>query len=185
MALLLIEIDEVPDAALPLAELAAQMRLADGTIDDPAQAARLRARLRAAIDDVERRTGRALARRTAVLAGAAGDARRIALPVTPVARIVEARVRRGAADVPLGAVALETGVAGTVALLGEPVGEAELVTLVLEVGPDGWAAVPPGLRQAVLLIAEALDAGEGPALTPMAERLLAAHRPVRIGGARR
>lgn len=181
MALTVIEMGEVPDEALPVGELAAQMRLADGATDDPAQAPRLRSRLRAAIDEAERRTGKVLVMRRAVLVGYSSDARRVSLPISPVGRVMDATVQRGGADVVLGGVDVEAGTYRPAAVLADPVRDTEFLTLTVEAGYGAWEAVPPGIRQAVLLIAEALDAGEGEVLTPMAATLLAPHRLVRIG----
>lgn len=181
MAVSVIEKGEVSDGALPVGELVAQMRLADGVTNDPEQAARLRARLRAAIDAVERRTGMIILARTVTLAGQAEDARRIRLPVRPVIRTVVATVKRDGIEMALGPVGLEPGGDQAVAILSAPVRDAEYLSLVCEAGHASWMAVPASLRQAILLVAEALDAGEGVVLTPVAESLLAAFRDVRIG----
>lgn len=181
MAMTVIEVGAISDERLPLGQLAAQMRLADGVIGDPEQGLRLRSRLRAAIDLAERRLGKILLLRDVILDGPVEGGRRIRLPVAPVAGIVDAAVIRGGIETPLGAVSIEAAGEGAVAVLSVPVGVDETVRMTVTAGFGDWAAIPEGVAQAVLLIAEALDAGEGPALVPMAETLLAPYRAVRIG----
>ena len=182
MAVTVIEKGDVSDEALPIGELAAQMRLADGVTQDPEQSMRLRTRLRAAIDAIERRIDIVLLARTLTIAGQCEDMRRVRMPVRPVTRAVVASVRRDGLDVALAPISIENGRAEPWAVLSMPVRPSEWVELVVEAGHSDWAAVPGSLRQAVLLTAEALDAGEGEILTPMIATLLAPYRLVRIGG---
>ena len=75
--------DRITDEALPLAELAAQMRLPDGYDTVPGQLDRMRARLRAAIASVEARCSKILIARDVVVSGAAPGGSRVTLPVAP------------------------------------------------------------------------------------------------------
>lgn len=182
MAITAIDMGEIADVALPVEELAVQMRLADGVLDDPVQSARLLARLRAAVDEVERRTGLLLFARQMTLAGSTPGARRVRLPVRPVAEVVDAFVLRAGSRVSVGPVTMEEGPAEALVVLAQPVRDTEHLMLDVVAGYESWGAVPASLRQAVLLIAEALDAGDGEILSPMAASLLAPFRRLRIGG---
>lgn len=181
MAMTVIDPGRVADEMLPVAELAVQMRLADGVAASPDQADRLRLRLRAAIDAVERRIGKVLIAREMVLVGNVEDGRRTRLPVAPVEALLAATVRRGEADLTLGPGAVEIDAHRPVAVLPASVRGTEIVRLTVRAGFGSWSAVPDALRQAVLLTAEALDAGEEPGLVGTVEALLAPFREIRLG----
>ena len=183
MGMTVIEVDAVADAMLPVGPLVAQMRLADGVTTDPEQLERLRSRLRAAIDLVERRLGRILLARKVTFAGSGPGGRRVSVPTQPVADDVVVTVRRGGSDMAIDVLALERGADGAVVVLASPVRTDEAFRVVLTAGAEAWPDVSAGIAQAILLTAEALDAGEGEALVPMVETLLAPYRVVRIGRA--
>ncbi len=68
-----------------------------------------------------------------------------------------------------------------VAVMKHAINEGEWVRMTVHAGFGDWPDVPDALRQAVLLMAEALDAGDGPGLVPMAEALVAPFRNIRVG----
>jgi len=78
----------IADEALPVAELAAQMRLPDRYEDVPGMTDRLCLRLRSAIAVVERRLGKALIQREFVLTGVSEGGDVAALPIAPVPSVV-------------------------------------------------------------------------------------------------
>lgn len=181
MGMTVIEVEAILDGMLPIGRLAAQMRLADGVTADPEQLERLRLRLGAAVDAVERRLGRMLIARTVTLAGTSAGGRQVMVPIHPVTTVTSVSVRRGGVEVPLDVVSIEPMADRCAVLLSMPVRPDEALRVSVIAGYGEWTAIPPAMGQAVLLMAEALDAGEGPALVPMAETLLAPYRPVRIG----
>ncbi len=185
MAMTVIDSEGIADGALPVAELAAQMRLADGFDVVPGLAARLRLRLRAAIGTVERRLGKAVIGREFTLAGPAQGGRRVVLPIAPVTGVVGVSVTRDGVPVLLGQAVVEEDCDHPVIVLPQSVGQGEWLRLTVQAGYGPWEAVPVDLRQAVLLTAEALDAGEGYGLGEAAQALLAPFRSVRIGRAGR
>lgn len=184
MAMTVMDSQGIADEMLPVEDLAAQMRLADGYDDVPGLSARLRLRLRAAIGTVERRLGKALIGREFVLSGIAGGGRRVVLPIAPVDAVVSVSVTRGGVSVALGGASVTPGPVHPVAVLRQDVREGEGLRITVRAGFGPWTAVPSDLQQAVLLTAEALDAGEGHGLGETAQALLAPFRTVRIGGAR-
>lgn len=183
MAMTVIDSQGIADEMLPVAQLAAQMRLPDGYEEIPGLSARLGLRLRAAIGSVERRLGKALIGREFVLSGPAQGGRRIVLPIAPVEDVVGVSVSRNGVPVSLGDAVVERDAHHPVIVLPHSVGQGEWLLITVLAGYGAWDAVPDELQQAVLLTAEALDAGEGHGLAEAAEALLAPFRSVRIGRA--
>lgn len=181
MAMIVTDSGGIADELLPVAELAVQMRLADGVVAAPDQAERLRLRLRAAMDIVERRIARVLIERDVTLTGTVEDGRRVRLPIAPVSAFLAGTVRRGGVDLSFGAGSIEADGHRTVAILPVSVRSEETVRLTLRAGYGAWAAIPDALRQAVLLTAEALDAGEGPGVVATVDTLLSPFRVIRLG----
>ncbi|MCK0166893.1 hypothetical protein MWU52_04945 [Jannaschia sp. S6380] len=179
-----IDSEGIADEMLPLAELAAQMRLADGFEVVPGQADRLRLRLRAGIEAVERRLGRALIAREFLLSGEVLGGRRVPLPIAPVEAVLSAAISRAGALFALDAATVEAGARGTEAVLARAVSDGEVLQLRVRAGYGVWSDVPGPLRQAALLLAEALDMGGDAEARRMAEAMMAPFRPLRIGGAR-
>lgn len=184
MAMTVIDSEGIADEMLPVEQLAAQMRLADGYDDVPGLSARLRLRLRAAIGTVERQLGKALIGREFTFSGTAGGGRKVVLPMAPVNSVVSVSVTRNGASIPLGKALVAPYAVRPVVTLEQAVAEGEWLRITVVAGYGPWSAVPDDLQQAVLLTAEALDAGEGNGLGEAAQALLAPFRNVRLGGAR-
>ena len=185
MAFTVIETGTISDGDLPVDRLAAQMRLADGVADDPEQAKRLRLRLRAAIDLIERRIGRVLLSRSVTLGGRSTGQRRIELPIAPVSAVTAMSLHRAGGDVAHTLPRIEAAADRPVAILAQPIRAEEYIVMTVTAGVDAWDLVPHGLSQAVLLLAEALDAGDREILTPMVRSLLRPFERMRIGGTTR
>ena len=180
---------------VPIRELAAHLRLAQGFNDDGSEDALLELYLRNATAAVERRTGQALIARPVVVRVAHWDRNgHLTLPVGPVAALDQVQMVTSAASVALapGAWVLEPGPTrqrvtgpGGAALPAIPAGGVAEVVFTAGHGP-GWNHVPDDLRQAVLLLATAFyenrDGAElaGDRLPGGIEALLAPHRAVRL-----
>ncbi|MCX7888563.1 MAG: hypothetical protein N2422_02390 [Rhodobacteraceae bacterium] len=159
--MILSEVAPVPTGSLPTVLLRDHLRLGSGFADDAVQDGLLAGQLRAALAAIEGLTGKAILARQMRLVvhdwdGAAG----LCLPVAPVGSVqaVTLRDRTGAGSV------LDPGsywlrqdahvpailpVAAYLPAL-PPGGSAEILFLA---GWPDWAAVPPDLAQAVLLLA--------------------------------
>ena len=160
--MMLSEETAVPEAALPLDELRAHLRLGTGFADLQAADAVLISYLRAAIAAVEGRTTKALLARDYRLELAAwrGDGDQ-PLPVAPVSAVSEVLLRDAAGAevvvpaagyrlVPdLGRPRLEA-LSGALPVIGQ--GGVAVVRFTAGFGPD-WADVPVDLAQAVLMLA--------------------------------
>ena len=157
----LTEIEAVPDAALPLAEVRDHLRLASGFGDAGLQDALLCGYLRAAIACIEGRIGKALLMRSFRLQLPFWrDPGNQALPLAPVGSVSSVVVHDGmgnSVEVPAGRWRLRADThrprleATVVTLPAVPQGgHAEVV---FAAGFGAWSAVPADLRQAVLLLA--------------------------------
>jgi uncharacterized phiE125 gp8 family phage protein len=151
----------VPDAALPVAQLRAHLRLGTGFGDDGLEDGLLALHLRAAMAAIEGRTGKALlARRFRLrLAQWRGGRAGQALPVAPVRAVLSVEVMGGPAPV-----AVPPARWRLVPDLSRPrlmaagdwpsIPEGGAVEIVLDAGFGAdWPEVPPDLAQAVLLLA--------------------------------
>ncbi|SFI38637.1 head-tail connector protein [Jannaschia pohangensis] len=171
----------IADEALPLAELAAQMRLPDGFESVPGMAERLRLRLRSAIAAVERRLGKALIAREFTLIGVSEGGQKVSLPIAPVEAVLSSEADHSGTTETLGAASVDDDGYRPVAKLARSVARGDRLTLVVQAGYGPWTAVPPDLRQAVLLVADAMETDHGK-VPEAAEALLAPHRLLRLGG---
>jgi uncharacterized phiE125 gp8 family phage protein len=160
--MMLIEQGGVPQAALPVAELRAHLRLGTGFADDGFQDALLESHLRAAIAAIEGRTAKVLvARRFQWVIEDWRNGSEQALPVAPVTAVVSVTLV-DAAGVPA-VVASDRyrlvrdlhrpklAAAGAVLPLVPEGGSAEIV-FDAGFGAD-WASLPADLAQAVMLLA--------------------------------
>ena len=159
---MLTELEPVPDAALPVAELRDHLKLGTGFADAGAQDGALRAYLRAALAAIEGRIGKALFTRPfrwRIAAWREGDAQ--PLPLAPVG-VIERLALRGA-DGSEDEVAADRftliedfqrpklAARGAALPLIPADGGAEIV---FRAGfGASWAEIPVDLRQAVLLLA--------------------------------
>jgi uncharacterized phiE125 gp8 family phage protein len=151
----------VPLAALPMAELRAQLRLGTGFADDGMQDGLLEAHLRGALAAIEGRTGKAvIGRRFRLRLDDWRDAAAQALPLAPVSAVVSVTVFDAAGTgTPVAAdrwrLVPDTHrprlAAAGVTLPAVPYGgRAEVV---FDAGFGAWAAVPRDLGLAVLMLA--------------------------------
>ena len=180
MVMMVQELQRIEDEALPVAGLAAALRLPDGYDAVLGQVERLRSRLRAAIATVEDRTGRILVSREVKLQGIATGGVRQVLPVTPVSEILEAWVQKGLAVVPLGHATVEPRPHRPVAIFERAIRPGATLQMTVMAGYDAWTDVPAPLQEATLTIAQGLDIGQD--VREEAAMLLAPYRSVRIGG---
>ena len=160
--MMLIEETSVPDAALPVDEFKAHLRLGTGFDPETVQNEVLRSFLRAALSAIEGRTGKVLFERTFRWnLSLWRDVSAQVLPVAPVKALisVELVARDGTREaMPTDAYWLEQDPAcprlraiGYALPVIETAGNAE-ITFLAGYG-DSWAILPPDLRQAVLLLA--------------------------------
>ncbi|WP_121629960.1 head-tail connector protein [Tropicibacter alexandrii] len=194
--MMLVEETQVPEVALPVAELKRHLRLGTGFAEDDVQNSVLGSFLRAAMAAIEARTGKALIERGFVITLAdwrATDAQ--VLPVSPVTAITELAVidAYGVATVidagryRLVKDAFEPKLAPMGAMLPTiPTGGAAEIRLTAGFGA-AFANIPADLQQAVLLLAAhyyeyrdetALSQGCMPFGVTS---LIARFRPVRLG----
>ncbi|MFO6463674.1 hypothetical protein ACK8OR_04715 [Jannaschia sp. KMU-145] len=179
MAMTILETEAIADGALPIAQLAAHLRLPEGYGVEADPTRRLALSLLAAIAEIEARLGKILIAREVRVAGVA-EGGRIALPLAPVLEVLRAERDgpEGPIPVAVGEVASEPH--WSVVALADPVPEGGVVRLRIRAGYGGWDAVPVGVAQAVILLAAASD-GDVPAgvnahvaslIAPMRERRL-------------
>lgn len=160
--MMLVEMTTTPGEALPVPELRAQLRLGTGFGEETLQDGVLENLLRAAIAAVEGRTGKALfARRFAWTLTGWRDPSAAVLPLAPVSALHELRLvgRTGAVTVvdPAAYRLVQDGhrprlVATSLALPAIMLGGSAEVEFQAGFG-EAWAAVPPDLGHAVLLLA--------------------------------
>lgn len=160
--MMLIEETSVPDAALPVDEFKAHLRLGTGFDPETVQDEVLRGFLRAALSAIEGRTGKALFERNFrwdATAWRQGDAQ--ALPIAPIKALttVEIVARDGTRSVvETDAYWLEQDPAcprlrsTQFALPVIPQGGKAEIGFLAGYG-DQWASLPPDLQQAVMLLA--------------------------------
>ena len=159
---MLIELDGVPEAALPLQEMKAQLRLGTGFGDEDVQDALVAGYLRAALAAIEARIGKALFLRGFRWQVACWrDAAAQALPMAPVRVISVLRI----VDAAGAGLTVDPGRYGLVADLHRPrlrakgaalpaIPEGGRAEIEFEAGfGAAWSEIPADLRQAVLLLA--------------------------------
>lgn len=156
------ELEPVPDAALPVAELTAHLRLGTGFASDGGQDALLGSLLRAAVAAIEGRIGKALiARRFRwELPCWREGGRAQAMPLAPVGAVVEVAVinavgTRTVLDAALWRLRrdLHRPKLEPVNLCFPPVPSSGRAEVLFDAGFGIWAAVPADLKQAVMLLA--------------------------------
>jgi uncharacterized phiE125 gp8 family phage protein len=189
------ELSPVPTSALPIAALAAQLRLGQGFSDDGGQNDLLEAHLRAALAQVEAKTGKALILRSFQWELTRWRQAEVQpLPIRPVRVINDLDILASDGSgyrVPGGDYVLESHagyariVARGPALPFIPKNGRAVLSFQAGYGPD-WGMVPADLAQAVLTLAAHYyeeRSGQGRSdLPPDVTGLLAPHRPLRIGG---
>lgn len=159
---MLIEKTSVPDAALPVDEFKAHLRLGSGFGSDSVQDAVLASFLRAAVTAIEARTSKVMLERSFALSVHVWrDLGRQPLPVAPVSAVTEVEIvdRNGVSNAIDGAAYwLERDThrpylrASGMALPGIPDAGEAFVTFDAGFGPQ-WSDVPADLRQAAMLLA--------------------------------
>ncbi len=181
MAMMVQGSERIADADLPVAELAALMRLPDGYGDIPGQTGRLQAGLRAAIETIEARTGRILVARDVTLVGGAEGGARVTLGLVPVQSVRSIVARGVGGSIDLGPATVEAGAHTTTLALSRSVGAGTDLILTVAAGYSSWQQLPSPLREAVLLSARDIEEGvrDGAAQISC---LISPYRPRRIGG---
>ncbi|MGR3500998.1 head-tail connector protein [Pseudaestuariivita sp.] len=160
--MMLVEETQIAEAALPVAEFKAHLRLGSGFAEDDVQDAVLVGFLRAALAAIEARTGKALLARSFVwMVTGWRDAYAQVMPIAPVTAVTDvvvvagdgARTAQDAADF---VIEPDTHrprlVARSAALPQAPAGGWVEVTLTAGLGA-GWADLPADMQQAVLMLA--------------------------------
>ncbi|SLN21677.1 hypothetical protein PSA7680_00814 [Pseudoruegeria aquimaris] len=190
------EITPVAEAALPLADFRAFLRLGTGFTDDGLQDGILVAALRAALASIEARAGKAVYRRDFLwITDGWRDPAEQGLPVAPVSAVQDLSLRDagGQAEAyPLSAIALLEDAhrprirAHSGCLPAIPTGGQAELRLTAGYAAD-WADLPPDLRQAVLTLAgffyeNRLAEGGGAAWPAAVNGLLAPYLTVRLFG---
>lgn len=195
---MLLEQGAVPDAALPVAELIAHLRIGTGFASDGLQEGLLRSHLRAALAAIEGRIGKALLTRRYLWTlehwreGGAVQA----LPIGPVAQVIEVALVTplgGRVVLPAGQWRLRTDLhrpkLEPVGLFFPPIPQGGQAEVTLDAGFGvAWAAVPADLRQAVLMLAAEFydlrhDGGEAVNALPRSiQGLIERWRTVRVLG---
>jgi uncharacterized phiE125 gp8 family phage protein len=179
MTLTITHREAVAEARLPVAELAAQLRLPDGWETVPGQNTRLVSRLQAALELIEARAGSVLLERDLVLEGRAVGGRLVSLPCAPVTSVVSVTADGVSVDLS-GAVIERDGNWTRLCLTRALVAGAALVVTV-RAGPGDWAGVPGALAQAVLVKAEALESMAEDRAEGLIAQLIAPHRRLGLG----
>lgn len=193
--MMLVEETPVSDSALPVASFKDHLRLGSGFAEDDLQDGLLMGYLRAALATVEARSGKILiARSFAWRLADWRDAQRQILPVAPVSEITTVALFDAIGGESLADPALWTLLqdrhqpvlrATGRCLPVIPDGGAAVITLTAGFGAS-WAALPPDLAQAVLLLAahyyetRHAQTGAAPALPGDVQALLAPHRSLRL-----
>ncbi|RMD92831.1 MAG: hypothetical protein D6811_06170 [Alphaproteobacteria bacterium] len=198
--MILQELNDIPSAAIPVVELGRQLSMGTGFADEGSQNEFLEALLRAAIAQIEARTGKALiARGFAMELTDWRDPGCQTLPIAPVSAVTAliTRDRQGNAtqhdpsSVVLVADAMRPQLqARTGALPPIPWQGVGRIEFIAGFGP-GWNDVPADLAQAVLMQAAHLyehrgmaDATAAQGLAPGVGALIARWRVVRLIGER-
>ncbi len=160
--MMLVEETTVPQAALPVAEFKAHLRLGSGFAEDQVQDVVLESFLRAAMTAIEARTGKVLIEREfSWTVNGWRDAGGQSLPVAPASAIVELTIEDQTGDVQLIdpeayrlAVDMQRPRLVPVSSLLPtiPRAGAARVTFIAGYGPD-WTDLPADLAQAVMLLA--------------------------------
>ncbi|WP_308916795.1 hypothetical protein [Jannaschia sp. LMIT008] len=180
MSLTILRDETVPDARLPVADLARAMRLPEGWDAETGRPTRLAERLRAALSFVELRCGLALLARTVEMAGPHRTGSGVPLPAGPVEAVQSVSVD----GIPVAGEDVAVHIADGRWSLGLPSApfDGAALSVTVRAGYGEWADLPALLREAVLAVAEALELGEDPLRSGTVARLLGPWRPVGLGG---
>lgn len=179
MTLTIMSREALPDARLPVEELAAQLRLPDGWDTVPGQSARLARRLAGAVETVEARTRAALLLRSMSLEGRATGGRLMVLPIAPVVQLTALTVDDVALD--LAGALIERDGDQTRVCLAQALVPGAAIRVTVEAGIGEWSALPSDLAEAVLIKAENLETLADDGADNFVSRLIAPHRQLRIG----
>lgn len=193
--MMLVELTAPPNAAFPVAALAAHLRLAQGFADDGSQEEVLLRCLRAACAAVEARIGKALFTRRFLLTLLEwqGSAAQL-LPLAPLREIVAVRIlaRDGTpVTVDPGSYRAQPDphrplLVSTAAALPQP-GQAGSVEVEFDAGFGlVWGDIPADLQQAVVILAATYwgqEADPAQGLPQAVAVLLEPYRPIRLRGA--
>ncbi|MEL6587054.1 MAG: hypothetical protein AAFY65_04825 [Pseudomonadota bacterium] len=179
---MVLESEGIANGNLPVAQLAAQMRLPDGYETVPGQSARLQQRLRAAIVSLERRIAKALLRRDFVLGGPVKGGGEVFLPLAPVWGVSRVELLDAGGGETLPNAEISGGQMAPCLSFGRALSQGAYVRITADAGWGTWDDVPEPLAEAALLMAEALDTGEGPAVNEVVDGLVAPWRLRRLGG---
>jgi uncharacterized phiE125 gp8 family phage protein len=194
--MMLVEETQVPEAALPVAELKQHLRLGSGFAEDDVQDPVLKSFLRAALAAIEARTGKALIQRSFVVTvDRWREATGQFLPVTPVQSVtdvsiidqfgVEAELDSSAYRLKKDVFHPEVKPAGH-CLPGIPLGGSAEIRFQAGYGL-AFGDMPADLQQAVLLLASLYyeyrdETARGQGCMPFGgTSLIARYRPVRMG----
>lgn len=194
--MMLTEVAPVAAAALPLAQFRDHLRMGSGFADDAVQDGLLDGYLRAALAAIEGWTGKAVLARDFRLTFACWrNASVLTLPLAPVASVGSVTIRDAAGgETVLGAAAwrlvadLHRPVLLPAAALFPAIPEGGSAEVVFRAGFGAWAAVPPDLAQAVLILAghyheERFASGETKGGMPFGiAALVGRWRAMRVGG---
>lgn len=179
MTLTITHREAVAQAQLPVAELAAQLRLPDGWDTVPGQSARLLSRLAGALETIESRAGCVLLAREMTLEGRAVGGRLLNLPVAPVIEVLSV-VSDGVA-VDLAGATIERDGDKTRLCLTRALVAGTALQVTVRAGSGDWADLPAALAEAVLMKAEALETLVEDRAESLIARLIAPHRRFRLG----
>lgn len=168
------------EARLPVAELAARMRLPERWAEIAGEAARLGRLLRGAIARAEASQGHAVLDRAHVLTGHAPGGAVLSLPLRPVTAVTGLTVSGAPRSVAGISVRSEGGRA--VVRLPHALAAGAPVRVTVRAGAAAWDDVPGALREAVLVLAQGLDGDRSPASSDFAARMMASFRVRRLRG---
>ncbi|MBR9764658.1 MAG: hypothetical protein GYB53_14300 [Rhodobacteraceae bacterium] len=194
--MILIEVNQVAAAVLPVSQFKQHLRLGTGFAEDSAQDDVLEGYIRAALAAIEGRTGQAIYQRDfiwTVQGWAKAEAQ--AFPLAPVRLIQQvtlvdkqgARVSEDPGDYTFDEDVFAPKFRALKGKLPEPPADGKIEVLVTAGAALNWGEVPPDLAQAVLLMASHYyeyrnDVALGKGCTPFGvTALLERYRPMRIG----
>ncbi|WP_010138002.1 head-tail connector protein [Oceanicola sp. S124] len=194
--MILIEVNQVDAAVLPLSQFKQHLRLGTGFAEDSAQDDVLEGYIRAALAAIEGRTGQAIFQRDFIWtvqswANPEGQA----FPLAPVRSIQQvtlvdkagARLSEDAGGFTFVEDSFEPKFRALQGTLPEPPKDGKVEVLLTAGAALDWSQVPPDLAQAILLMASHYyeyrnDVALGKGCTPFGvTALLERYRPMRIG----
>ena len=180
MTLETLDREGLAETDLPMAELAAALRLPLDWELIPGEAAHLGRLLRAAIRDVEGRSSHALLAREFLVEGTAVGGPEVSIALRPVMAVLA--FEAGSRLVPPGDIAVRVRGGRTCLALPFALMAGTPMRLSLRAGYAGWEEVPAALREAVMLIAEGLAGERDEPGRDLVATLLAPFRSMRLRG---